>query len=95
MNRDLLAVQERRSETTRRIARLSLRRGRAEAFDDAAVLLDGLAGVLVDAVGRLGVEQVVGSLRLTAGLVRAEADQLRNASRVPVRPQEPRYDSDG
>ncbi len=77
------------------IARLSWRRGRAEAFDDSALLLDGLALVLGDAIERLGVEQVVGSLRLTAGLARAQADQLRNASRATVWPQEPRDGPDG
>lgn len=63
------------------IARLSFRRGRAEAFDDAADLLDELAGGLGDAIERFGVEEIEQDLRLAAGLVRAQADQLRNASR--------------
>ena len=60
------------------IARLSFRRGRAEAFDDAADLLDELAG----AVDQLTVEEIKRDLRLAAGVVRADADQLLNASRA-------------
>lgn len=64
------------------IARLSFRRGRAEAFDDAADLLDEIAGGLGDAIDQLGVEEIARNLRLAAGLVRSQADQLRIDSRA-------------
>lgn len=78
------------------IARRSYRHGKVEALDDTADTLDELAVGLGDTVERVGGEVIEGSLRLAAGYVRAEAEQLRAASRAPaVAPLMPRDEPDG
>jgi len=67
------------------IAHRSFRRGKAEALDDAAEMIDVFADGLRDAIDRLGVEKIEQNLRLAAGLVRAQAEQHRSDSRAPVR----------
>jgi len=64
------------------IARLSFRCGRARALRDAGDMLDELAG----AVDGLTVEEIKRDLRLGAGVVRAQAGQLRNDSGASVGP---------
>jgi hypothetical protein len=63
------------------VARRSFDRGRADAIADAARFLDELARQLPEEIERHGVDAVAASLRLSAGIARARADQIRSSIR--------------